>query len=119
MAAVLLADDDKGALDLVRRALVMDGHAVTTVEDGNEALAALQSAAFDVLVADVDMPGLDGISLGKHARELVAGIALVFMSGSQELLDKAAASGMAGARMLIKPAPIERIRSEVRAALAG
>ena len=39
MARILLADDDKGSLDLVRRALQLEGHTVVTAEDGSEALA--------------------------------------------------------------------------------
>lgn len=119
MATVLLADDDRGALDLVRRALETDGHDVSTVEDGNEALSLLQSTAFDVLVADIAMPGLDGIELARRALAQRSDLALVLMSGSQELLDKARSVGGAKARFVSKPFPIDRIRAEVRAALGG
>ncbi|MFV0299155.1 MAG: response regulator transcription factor [Hyphomicrobiaceae bacterium] len=119
MARILLADDDKGALDLVRRALAMDGHAVTTVDDGNDAQSVLDGASFDVIVADVDMPGVDGIELAGLAKAQIAGIGIVFISGSQELLDKARSAGLGKVRLVIKPFTIEKIRSEVRAVLGN
>ncbi|MDX2159351.1 MAG: response regulator [Hyphomicrobiaceae bacterium] len=117
MARILLADDDRGALDLVRRALETDGHVVTAVGDGNDALAALKTSAFDVLVADVEMPGIDGVELARRARAVATGIRIVFISGSEELLERARSLVIVGARTLSKPFSIDRIRSEVRAAL--
>ena len=43
MARILLADDDRGSLDFVRRALEMDGHVVVPTQDGSEALDKLKS----------------------------------------------------------------------------
>jgi DNA-binding NtrC family response regulator len=120
MARILLADDDQGSLDFVRRALEMDGHAVTTRQDGNEALAQLNSPhAFEVLVTDVNMPGLDGIALSEKAMSLSPGIRLVLMSGFAEVLDQAKSLEARGARLILKPFPIDKIRAEVRAVLAA
>lgn len=118
MARILLADDDKGTRDLVRRALEMDGHSVVMAEDGNEALAALEAGGFELLVADVQMPGLDGIELAKRAVAKFKGIRLVLMSGYTEILDNARSLEAGhGARLVTKPFAIERIRAEARAAL--
>lgn len=118
MARILLADDDKGSLELVRRALEMDGHSVTVAEDGNEALAKLEPGGFDLLVADVQMPGIDGIELAHKARGRFPDIHLVLMSGYADVLVKARSLADNGARLMTKPFSIEQIRSEVRAALA-
>lgn len=120
MARILLADDDQGSLDFVRRALEMDGHAVTPTQDGNEALEQLKSAGgFDVLVTDVNMPGLNGIALAETALDVAPGIRLVLMSGFSEVLDGAKGLEAQGARLITKPFPIDKIRAEVRAVLAG
>ncbi len=120
MARILLADDDKGTRDLVRRALEMDGHSVVMAEDGNEALVALTPGGFELLVADVQMPGLDGIELAKRAAALYPTIRLVLMSGYPDVLEKARGlEADRGARLLTKPFAIERIRAEVRAALGA
>jgi CheY-like chemotaxis protein len=116
MARILLADDDKGARDLVRRALELDGHTVVTADDGSEALSLFKSGKFDLLVTDVQMPGLDGIALAKEAMARDAALRVAVMSAYADKLDPALAKR--GARLLMKPTTIERIRAEVRAALA-
>jgi DNA-binding NtrC family response regulator len=118
MARILLADDDKGALDLVRRALELDGHAVVTAEDGSEAQSLVSAGGFDLLVSDVQMPGLDGISLAKEAVARQPRLRVVLMSGYADGLDLAGPLVARGARVLVKPFAIDRIRAEVRAALA-
>jgi CheY-like chemotaxis protein len=118
MARILLADDDKGALDLVRRALELDGHKVVTAEDGSEAQSLMQAGRFDLLVTDVQMPGLDGIALAKDAVARHPAIRIVLMSAYAEGLDRAAPLVARGARVLVKPFAIDRIRAEVRAAMA-
>ncbi len=70
MARILLAEDDKAVQSFVSRALMHRGHAVTAVDDGLQALEALNEAKFDLLITDVVMPGLDGIALAlKVARD--------------------------------------------------
>jgi len=117
MARILLADDDKGSLDLVRRALQLEGHTVVTAEDGSEALALIQPGGFDLLVTDVQMPGLDGIELASRASAQFPGMRFVLMSAYPDGLDKAAALAAKGARLVTKPFAIDKIRAEVRAAL--
>ena len=118
MARILLADDDQGALDFMRRALEIDGHAVTTVGDGNEALGHLGTAAFDVLVSDVQMPGLDGIALAEKAVAQVPGLRVVMISGHADILEKARGLRAGAVRCLAKPFTIEQLRKEIREVLA-
>ena len=118
MARILLADDDKGSLDLVRRALELEGHTVVTAEDGSEALALVEPGGFDLLVTDVQMPGLDGIEPARRALARFPAIRLVLMSAYPDGLDMASALASKGARLVTKPFTIDRIRAEVRAALA-
>lgn len=119
MARILLADDDHGSRDMVRRALEMDGHVVAVAEDGNDALAQLSAQQkFDVLVSDVQMPGLDGIALAERAAALCPAIHVIMMSGYTGLLDKARTLNARSVRLLAKPFSIDKVRAEVRAALA-
>ncbi len=117
MARILLADDDKGSLDLVRRALETDGHDVVTADDGSEALAALAPGGFDLLVADVQMPGLNGIDLAHKALAGAPSLKLVLMSGYADVFDQARGLEANGARLVTKPFTIEQIRAAARAAL--
>ena len=120
MARILLVDDDKGALATTRRALEMDGHTITAWEDGAEALADLRSGAgYEVLVTDMQLPGLDGLGLATRARALRPNLAIVMISGHASVLEDAMKRAIPRARTLVKPFSIEQIRSAVRAALAG
>jgi CheY-like chemotaxis protein len=119
MAHILLADDDSATRDLVRRALESDGHELTVTQDGTEALEALTSeASFDALVSDVHMPGLDGISLARHALASRPGLALLLMSGFAEELERAKALAAPRLGVLMKPFTLEQIRAAVRTLLA-
>src|ERR1700748_1790694 len=65
MARILIAEDEEGLRSLVARALSQDGHAVTTANDGAEALDVLarEQGAFELLLTDIRMLVMDGIAL--------------------------------------------------------
>ena len=117
MAHILLADDDQATRDLVKRALESDKHTVDLTQDGAEALDTLTAAAaaFDVLVSDVHMPGLDGIELARRAIATRPGLKLLLMSGFAEELDRAQALNSPNLAVIMKPFTLEQIRSAVRA----
>jgi CheY-like chemotaxis protein len=119
MASILLADDDAASRDLVQRALMVDGHAVTCTQDGIEALEQLQSASakFDVLIADVQMPGMDGIALAEKCLASLPRLRVILMSGFADELDRAEHLKSKVARVVAKPVTLEGIRAAVRAAL--
>lgn len=120
MATIVLADDDAAVRDLVRRALTADGHSVHVTQDGSEALEHLQGAAarVDLLVTDVDMPQLDGVTLAREALKLKPGLAVILMSGFSDQLDKAGALNTARHASISKPFTLEQIRALVRSVLA-
>ena len=120
MARILLADDDGATRDLVRRALEADGHKVSVTQDGTEALERITSGeAFDVLVSDVNMPGLDGLSLAERAAAALPGIAILLMSGFPEQLDKARGLKPARVSTLAKPFSLEQVKAAVRGLVAA
>lgn len=120
MARILLADDEAATRDLVARALEADGHSVAALGGGIEALERLTQDAtgFDVLVTDINMPGIDGIDLATRALALNGTLGLVLMSGFVEHLERA--KGLATARLALvaKPFTLDQMRAQVRAVLA-
>ena len=118
MARILLADDDAATRDLARRGLEGDGHVVVTVNDGDEALSRLRGGeSFDLLLADVDMPGTDGISLAGIALGLPAAPRILLMSGLADALQHAAAAAGGRIATLAKPFTLDQLRSAARSAL--
>ncbi len=73
MSKILVIEDDPAVRDIVERALLREGFDTLAVGDGEAALERLGNAdSFDLLILDVMLPGMDGISL---CRELRAGTA--------------------------------------------
>ncbi len=81
MAKLLIADDEAPLRELLERGLTEAGHEVTTVADGMEALQALEREAFDLLLSDITMPELDGISLALKVSKEWPGLPIVLMTG--------------------------------------
>lgn len=120
MARILLADDDHASREFVRRALEGDGHQVASANDGREALDLLAAAPdqFDLLVTDVQMPVLDGISLAERAIETVPGLRIVLMSGFAEQLDRAKGFKTTKLGAISKPFSLDQIKALVRDTLS-
>lgn len=71
MATVLTVDDSASMRQMVAFSLKSVGHVVEQAEDGSQALKVAQTIAFDLVITDVNMPNMDGISLTRELRGLV------------------------------------------------
>ena len=69
MSQILVVDDDEDALDLETTLLESAGHQVTWSRRGAEALTVAQQDPPNVIVADMMMPGMDGLELCRRLRE--------------------------------------------------
>ncbi len=65
---VLVIDDERTVRLLVERVLTGAGHQVTLAEDGEAGLRALAASRFDLLIADKNLPGIDGLEVLRLAR---------------------------------------------------
>lgn len=71
MATILTVDDTASMRQMISFTLNSVGHEVIQACDGKEALQLLQGKKVDLVIADVNMPNMDGITLVKSLRELV------------------------------------------------
>ncbi len=78
---ILLAEDERAIRVTLGDDLEDAGHKVTAVGDGKEAMQALAEQAFDVVITDIRMPGVDGIQLLDHVREHYADTAVIMITG--------------------------------------
>lgn len=105
LQSVLLVDDDAELLAAMRRSLRRRGYHVVSSSSGSEALEHLAEGAFDVLLSDVQMPGIGGVSLLRELRARNIDVPVVLMTGNPEFEAVASAIEHRAFRFLIKPFP--------------
>lgn len=120
MARVLLVDDDDQVLRGLMRALEHMGHQVTAAADGSAALRALAELPHDLVVTDINMPGMDGIELIMAVSGQWPEMPVIAMSGGgrlpkELLLDTASVLG--AVVTLAKPVDLHDLGDAVRRAL--
>ena len=81
MARILLAEDDDQMRAFLTRGLRRVGHTVDAFADGEAALAAAPQGEYDLLLADVVMPGIDGIELARRLAERQPELRIMFITG--------------------------------------
>jgi CheY-like chemotaxis protein len=117
MPHILLADDDESIAMVARLGLRRAGFTVTVVDEGLAALQAARETAFDALVLDWNMPGLDGIDVCRqlHADTGWMRVPIVFLTGaSHEGAEQEALA--AGARgVIFKPFDPMQVGEQVKA----
>jgi two-component system, cell cycle response regulator CpdR len=113
MAQILLAEDDETLRRFLTQALVRAGHVVTDFGDGETAYECLSRQAFDLLLTDIVMPGLDGIELAKRAVEIAPPLKIMFITGFAAVALHPSAGAPKQARVLSKPFHLREIVAEV------
>jgi len=78
---ILVVDDNEMDLLVVRTILEELGHELHFATDGAEALGVFRDNEFDVVVTDMIMPGLDGLSLIREIRKIAANVQVIAVSG--------------------------------------
>lgn len=115
MASLLLIDDDQAALSWMSAALEARGHDVKRCARARDALAALESASPDLIVADILMPEMDGLAFARLVRKH-RGVPLMFVS----IATKQAEAVLAGAvGYLERDVDAARLPQILHAVLAG
>jgi EAL domain-containing protein (putative c-di-GMP-specific phosphodiesterase class I) len=100
---VLLVDDEPAISRSLSRVLVHAGHEVTSAHSGAEAIAKLGTATFDVIVSDIRMPGMDGLTLLREIRARDLDVPVAFLTGSPALETVVEAIAHGAFRFLMKP----------------
>jgi len=115
-ARVLVVDDDKAVLGLTRRILEKAGYTVLTSTSGTEALALLAQQTFDVMLSDIQMPGVSGLRLLRAVREHDLDLPVVLVTGDPGVQSAAEAVEYGEFRYLIKPVPMLELNGVIERA---
>src|SRR3954451_12913014 len=111
---VLLVDDEPDIEMLAGDALRDAGHVVTAVKDGAAALELVKVRAFDLMICDVRLPKLDGLTLFRQTRQQSPDTAVILMTAFAAVQDAVAAVKEGAHDYLTKPFEIDEITLRVK-----
>ncbi|MEJ2282359.1 MAG: response regulator [Desulfobacterales bacterium] len=105
MSTVLVIDDEKGILQIIRQALTKFGYSVETAMDGQEGIRKFDHGSFDIVITDIRMPGIDGNGVVKHIRKSdKQSVPVIAISGTPWLMENNAFD-----MVLAKPFPLKKL----------
>ena len=117
-AKILIVDDEKGIREMFKEALEDRGFECRTAGSGEEALVVLDEEKFDLLLLDIVMPKMSGLTFFEHAKERDEDIAVIFITALDDV-ELAVRNLKHGAfDYLVKPVPVKRLYRSVDEVLA-
>ncbi len=106
---ILFADDEKSLQEVMRSELPRLGHEVTVCPDGKAAVKALEKTTFDLAILDLKMPGLDGIEVLTHLKQVSPDTEAVMMTGHGSAESAVAALRLGAMDYIYKPCRLTEI----------
>jgi CheY-like chemotaxis protein len=113
-ARILLADDDDTFLQSTAEILRREGYEVVCVRDAPEAVAALKGNPFDLLIADINMPGNPRLELIEGLPDLAPDTPVILITGHPSVATAAHSVQLPVLAYLLKPTPVEELLKWVR-----
>lgn len=114
---IYLADDEKNIRDLIAAFLSQEGFEVQTFENGDALLAACSTVQPDLVILDIMMPGIDGLSVCSMLRKTSTDLPIIIVSAKDSPYDRVTGLTLGSDDYLIKPfLPLELV-ARVRALL--
>lgn len=117
---LLLAEDQAMVRGALAGLLALEGdYQITEAADGTQALALLKQQPFDLLLTDIEMPGLTGIELAQYVQQHLPATKVVVITtfGRSGYIQRALEAGVSG--FLLKDAPIEQLCSALKKVQLG
>ncbi len=112
---VLVVDDDPPLRRMLARTLTAEGFEVTVAADGGAALVVAERAAPDVIVLDVAMPAIDGLSVCRRLRSRGLPTPILMLTARDAVADRVAGLEAGADDYLVKPFAIEELVARLRA----
>ena len=114
---ILIVDDEMSVRNSLREWFLEDGFAVETAEDGNAALQRMHSGPYDIVIIDLKMPGMDGITLERRIREIDKDAAIIILTAFASVETAVEALKLGAFDYVTKPVDPDELSNTVRNAL--
>ena len=115
MTQILIVEDERLINELIRMSLCGAGYGCTCVYDGDAAVEALDRQAFDLVLLDVMLPGVDGFSLMEYIRPL--DIPVIFLTARASVQDRVYGLKLGADDYLVKPFEVAELLARVESVL--
>jgi two-component system response regulator MprA len=112
---VLLVEDDPSVRGAVERALRGAGHTVDLAASGDRGLAAATAAAFDAIVLDLGLPGLDGLEVCRRLRAAGDHVPVLMLTARAAVADRVEGLDAGADDYLVKPFALDELLARLRA----
>ena len=112
---ILVVDDDDILVDLLQRSLTSQRHVVDVVEDGDMGLKYMQSGDYELVLLDVNLPGLDGVSLCEKIRAEGYATPILLMTAKNASEDRILGLDAGADDYLTKPLDLGELNARIRA----
>jgi len=116
-ASILVVDDEESLSELVASALRFAGYAVTTEDNGFDALRSVKGATRDLVVLDVNMPEMDGFELCRRLRSDGIDVPVIFLTARDDIDDLRTGFRQGGDDYVTKPFSLEELGLRIEALL--
>lgn len=107
--SVLLVEDEENLHDALKLNLELDGYEITSAYDGHEALKKIEGEYFDLIIMDVMLPGVDGISVIENIRLQNNEVPILILSAKNTSADRVAGLKKGADDYLTKPFNLEEL----------
>lgn len=114
---LLIAEDDRAVRDALDRALRLEGYEVILTADGSEALTALERNRIDLIILDVLMPYVNGLSVCRTLRSRGDRTPVLMLTARHEVGDRVAGLDAGADDYLTKPFALDELLARIRALL--
>ena len=114
---ILLIEDDQKVAGYVMKGLAEAGHVTDHVTDGNDGLAAATMEAYDVIVVDRMLPGLDGLSILRSLRNRHNRVPVIFLTALGDVDERVKCLRAGGDDYLAKPFSFSELLARIEALL--
>lgn len=113
---ILIADDEKSLRKILRIELSEEGFDLTDTDSGSDAMALLEKKDYDVLILDLNMPGIGGIEVLKKMKELMISTEVIIITGHATVSTAVEAMKLGAYDYLTKPFKMEELKAVIEKA---
>jgi len=116
-AHLVIAEDDRAVRESVTRALELEGYTVTAVTDGVAALEAASAPDVDLLLLDLGMPNMDGLTVCRRLRSAGSRLPILVLTARTEVSDRVSGLDAGADDYLPKPFSLDELLARLRSLL--